>query len=173
MNPYRIAYKGLKSGTHNIDFDITADFFKNFETSRITESAIKVDIEIDSRSTMIVFDFRISGTYKGDCDRCTAPIDINISGVDQVIFKFSEEEIANTDEVIFIDPKETHIDLTQVLYQLIHAHLPISASRDCESEDYKYCDHQVLDRLEYRVPEEEDKGDNNPLWGALKDLDLK
>ena len=90
-----------------------------------------------------------------------------------MIFKFSEEEIANTDEVIFIDPKETHIDLTQVLYQLIHAHLPISASRDCESEDYKYCDHQVLDRLEYRVPEEEDKGDNNPLWGALKDLDLK
>ncbi len=172
MNPYKIAYKGLKNGTHRRDFDIDAEFFKNFEKSRIQESAIKIDIEIDCRSTMLVFDFNISGTYQSDCDRCTAPIDVVITGEDQMIFKLSEDVSSESDEVIFIDPKETHIDLTQVLYQLIHAHLPISEIRDCESEDYKHCDHEVLDRLEYRAPEEPKEERQNPLWGALKDLDL-
>ena len=172
MNPYRIAYKGLKNGTHKMCFDIEADFFKNFEKSRISESAIKVDIELDIRSTMLVFDFNISGTYQSDCDRCTALIDVLISGEDQVIFKLSEEENVTSEEVIFIDPRETHIDLTDTLYQLIHAHLPISEVRDCEAEDYKHCDHQVLDRLEYRAPEEPKEDQQNPLWGALKDLDL-
>lgn len=170
IKDYRFAYKGLGNGIHNFDFEIDSTFFSKFEKSRIKGGNFTVDVEMDKRDTMFVFQFDINGSYKDQCDRCTAPIDIEVSGTDQIIIKFADEDQKDEEEIFFIDPKSTHIDLTEILYELIHVLMPITARRDCEADDYKYCDHDALDKLEGNI--DTDQNDGNPLWSGLKDLNL-
>jgi uncharacterized protein len=173
LKEYIIAYKGLKNGQHFIDFDIPSSFFLHFETSRIKEGQFTVQLLLDKRDTIMVLDFTIEGQVSALCDRCTAPIQIDINGEDQLIIKLTEEKLESTEEVIYLDPKESLIDLTEVLYEMIHVQVPILAIRDCESEDYKYCDHDALDILEnLAIDEDENQDDKNPLWKGLEDIEL-
>ncbi len=170
IKDYRFTYKGLGNGLHHFDFDIDKSFFSKFEKSRIKEGIFSVNVEMDKRDSMLVLQFAIRGSYQGVCDRCTAPIDIDLSGDDQIIIKFSEEDSSDDEEIMYLDPKETHVDLTEIMYELIHVHIPLVSLRDCDSEGYKYCDHDALDILEQDI--EEDQNEDNPLWSGLKDLDL-
>ncbi len=177
LKEYRFAYKGLGNGSHQLSFDIDSSFFAHFEMSKIKEADIQVKVDMDKRDNMITLDFDIAGSYVSPCDRCMATIDVPVSGEDQLIIKFVESDAPADDEtVIYVDPKETHIDLTEIIYEMIHVHLPMMSLRDCEAEDYEHCDHEVLDRLE-GVDEDESDDDRdddttNPLWEGLKDIEL-
>lgn len=175
LQEYKIAYKGLKNGRHIFDFDIASSFFSHFETSKVKEGNFKVTVDMDKKDTMMVLDFDIRGYHSAACDRCTAGIDVDVNGEDQVIIKVTEDETAvDTDEVIYLNPKDTHLDLTEILYELIHVLIPIASLRDCEAEDYVYCDHDALDILENPAEDEEeiDEPKENPLWKGLKDIEL-
>lgn len=175
---YKIAHKGLKNGLHHLEFDIEDSFFSHFEMSKIKKGSIKLSIDLDKRDNMLVLDFEISGEYDAPCDRCMNQIGVPVEGADQIIIKFVEEPQDDTDEVIFRNVKDTHLDLTELIYELIHVQLPINALRDCEAEDYKYCDHDVLDVLEGETDTDEQDGDDdddpiNPLWQGLKDIKIE
>lgn len=172
---YRIQHKGLKNGVHQYSFDIEDSFFALFEASQVKNGKVKLDLTLDKKDNMIELSFDLKGTFAGTCDRCTAAIDVPFDGMDQVIIKFVAEPEGDTDEVIFRDVKDTHLDITELVYEIIHVHLPINALRDCDAEDYIHCDHDVLDVLD-RV-DEDDKADDddqpeNPLWQGLKDIKI-
>jgi uncharacterized metal-binding protein YceD (DUF177 family) len=171
LKDYRIAFKGLRNGLTSLSFEIDESFFLHFEMSKIQEGKFTVEVQVEKQVNMIVLEFDISGYYRAACDRCTAPINVDMSGSERIVVKYSEEDQADTDEVMYIDPNSTHIELGDILYELIHVNMPILASRDCEADDYKYCDQAVLDVLE-GTDDEDDDEDSNPLWEDLKNIQL-
>lgn len=171
LNAYRIAFKGFRNGLTLLSFEIDDSFFTNFEMSKIKEGKFTAHVEIEKQENMIVLEFDISGYYKSNCDTCTAPIDVEMSGIDRIVVKYSDEYQVDTDEVMYINPNSTHLELGDILYELIHVNMPILAKRDCEAEDYKYCDKAVLDVLEGSDADDEND-DENPLWEDLKNIQL-
>ena len=68
---YIIQFVGLGIGAHEFEFDINDKFFEGLDYSEIKQGQILIDLNLLKQYTMMVLNFKISGTIKQDCDRCT------------------------------------------------------------------------------------------------------
>src|ERR1035437_9907756 len=94
---YIIQFVGLSAGTHLYDFNVGEKFFKSFEYSEIKKADIKVKLALLKQSTMMVFQFEISGTVKTACDRCAAEFDLPVNGNFKLIVKAGGSDTGSED----------------------------------------------------------------------------
>lgn len=167
---YIVPYLGISDGEHKFAFDIAQDFWKNFETSKISEGEMKVDVIFDKLGRLVTLYISCEGHFLADCDRCTTSIAIPIHFDDRIVIKL-EEESSNNEDVVFMDPKTSHIDLSPLIYESIHVHLPLLNLKDCESEGYKECDQEVLGRLN-SFDDEPEETSKSGIWSELNKLNL-
>lgn len=176
LEEYIIPYLGLKNGEHKFQYHLDNGFFAHFETSKITEADLSVDILFDRRDSVVTVSIACEGTFNATCDRCTSQISIPMAFDDRVIIKLEEEKPGEEVEVVFMDPNTSHIDLAPHIYEAVHVHLPIQNLKDCEADEYQSCDHEVLDRLEGE--EHSSDGDSDAdemqgnIWSELDKLNL-
>ncbi|MFT6809511.1 MAG: hypothetical protein ACJA01_002748 [Saprospiraceae bacterium] len=164
-----IPYLGLANGLHNYIYIVDQHFWKGFETSKISEGQMEVDIIFDKLDGLVTLSIECNGAYKAKCDRCVAEIMIPMQFEDTIIIKIQEASGEET-EVTFMDPKTSHIDLAPLIYESIHVHMPIISLKNCEEDDYKGCDQEILDRL-YGSDEEKNKSPSG-IWKELDNLNL-
>ena len=168
---FLIPYKGLENGIHNYRFQVSTDFFDNFDNAIIRKGNYQIDLIFDKRDMMMILDFSFEGQFEATCDRCLSTIDIPSKGGDQIILKTKEkEEMQEKDNVVILESDESSIDVSVFINNMLHLHLPIINERDCEGDGYKYCDHTALDKIEYGDDQSEKK--SGDMWDALKDLNL-
>ncbi len=166
---YNIPFKGLENGIHNYRYQISTDFFKKFENSRIAECNYAVELILDKRDHMMILDFSFNGEFRAICDLCLAMISIPSEGRDQIIVKIENEAKVNGEEnVVMIDPDIHNLDISTFIYDVLHLHLPLKNERDCESDGYEHCDHTILDKIGSRENNENIGGS----WDILKKLEL-
>ena len=166
---FLIPFKGLQNGIHNYRFQVSTEFFKTFENSRIEEGSYNVDLELEKREDMMILDISFTGTFKTECDRCLSNISIPSKGEDRMIVKI-EREASNADEenVISLSHEEHQLDVSEIIFDAITLHLPIKNERDCEKDGYIYCDKQILKRIESK----EKVLEKNSTWDILNKLNL-
>ena len=169
LDEYIIPYLGLKNGEHKFLYKLDNEFFINFETSKIKEAQFDVEVIFDRRESIVTLDITCEGHYKAECDRCMVGIVIPLAFDDQVIIKLEESPEVVVDEIIYLDPKTSLIDISSPIYESVHVHLPIQNLKDCESEDYADCDPEMLDRLDGR---NDKKSEVKGIWSELDKLNL-
>ena len=169
---FLIPFLGLSNGIHHFDFLLGNDFFDTFEKSRIKEGSFELQVTFEKRDRMVILQMKGKGTYRASCDRCLAQIDVPVDFVDRIILKLDEvSELSDTDEIYFLDPKTSHIDIAPYIYEAIHLNMPIKNVRDCQSESEVFCDKEVLRNLLNERHEELPDQTDNP-WSELKKLNL-
>ena len=164
---YTIPIKGLGPGVHQFDFHIDSDFFTHFENSPIQEGDLQLQLIFDKRADLFVLEFDFQGTVKTDCDRCLTEIDLPISGQQRLLVKFSLEEELEEAEVIYIHPEAQKLNVSKYIYEFICLAMPIIKVYDCEEEENRPCNEEMLGYLDI---EEEENTDSNPIWDELKKL---
>ena len=176
---YKIPFTGLKLGNHSFRFELGNTFFESFEYSEIEQSSCIVDLNLEKQSTMLVLTFQVSGSAILPCDRCTDEMDVDLEGEYNLVVKFSDEDVQDSEEIIFLPTSEYQVDVERHLYEFVHLSLPSKRVHE-EGE----CNTDMLDALdEYLVHEDmssetdEDSDSNDdgnedvdPRWAALKDL---
>lgn len=162
---YELPFIGLKVGFHSFEYEIDKAFFSNFEFTQIDDADIKVDLTLERQSTMMILDFSIEGEVQGICDRCGAPVALDVEYEDRVIVKFGDETDSSNDEILVVGPAEHILHLEHYLYEFAHLALPAKVVH----EDIEDCDQDALDKLS-EWTEEEDDEDTDPRWDALKGL---
>lgn len=175
LNTFILPLKGLKPGIRQFNFQIERSFFEHFEGSAISECDIQCKLIFDKRPNMIVLDFEIEGTVQEECDRCLEAIDLPISGTQQLMVKYSEEEQEEKEDVIYIHPESSKLQTANHFYELIHLSVPMRKVKpDCEDfpED---CKTNLLNRYEEEEDfDEEESGENtNSIWGELDNFKEK
>ena len=71
LKVFTIPLLGLKIGMHEFDFEVSSDFFAEFEGSPISEANFEVKLYLDKRpDEMLVLVFTFQGTTAAECDRC-------------------------------------------------------------------------------------------------------
>ena len=169
---FLIPFLGLSNGIHPFDFTIDHLFFNCFETSNIKEGLFEVEVQFEKRDRMVILETKGKGYFMAPCDRCLVNIQIPMNFEDRVILKLEEaNETEGSDEVYYLDPKTSHIDISPFIYEAIHLNMPIKNVRDCAQEDQIFCDREVLKNLENTVREEGSERDESP-WSELKKLNL-
>ncbi len=168
LQPYVLPLKGLGNGNHDFQFVIDDDFFAAFPESPIQKAKVDLTVELDKRPNLLVFDFRLKGWIEEQCDRCLAPIQLPIEGMNQLLVKYGDPEDQTEDEDVVYIPFETSSwSLAQFAYEFIVLRIPMIKVYDCDDEQDPPCDLDMLDYLD-QEEETEEENTNNPLRDALK-----
>lgn len=164
-----IPYLGLSNGEHNYSYIIDKYFWSMFETSGISEGKMQVGVVFEKMDSLVTLYIDCKGAFKAQCDRCVAEVMIPLEFEDTVIVKIKEASNEEA-EAVFMDPKTSHIDLTPLIYESIHVHLPMINLKDCEKDGHKDCDQEILERLYSN--DKEIKDSPSGIWGELDNLNL-
>lgn len=164
---FSIPLKTMNDGLHHFKFEVEDDFFAAFEQSQIKEGKFTIELDFDKRSSLFVLDFDISGNYKADCDRCLAPIYLDMHTTYQLLVKKTLEQEDDPD-VICIDPDAFEINVANEVYEIIHLAIPIVRIVDCGPGKEAFCDTEILKKIQADTEHEPE----NPLWNSLKDMNF-
>jgi uncharacterized metal-binding protein YceD (DUF177 family) len=169
LDHFTIPYKGMGNGIHNLEFDVHSDFFKAFEASHLDNGEFKVLVEMDRRHDSSVFTFDIEGNTKTNCDRCLEFIKLPMYGTFTLHVKHSTEG-ESTDEIMYIHPETSTLNLSQVIYEFVLLCMPIVKTYDCENDEHPPCNLTILKKID--LEEKQEKDTKNGIWDSLKGLEL-
>jgi uncharacterized protein len=167
LKNYSIPFTGLKLGKHQFEFDIKDAFLDEFEYSLVKKADLICRVEMEKQETMLILNFRITGSIFATCDRCLdeypQPVDIK----EQQIAKFSEEDLGEDEEIIILTKNDHEINVATLIYEYINVALPFTTVCDNEGKT-PYCDKQMLEKLSKLSANTEQTGQADPRWDALK-----
>jgi uncharacterized protein len=174
LREFSIPIKGLNNGKREFQFKINDAFFKNFEGSAIEEGEFDVHLIFDKKDSFIELTFNFDGTIRTECDRCTASIHLPYGDSHFLMVKYSIEEQEEDAEIVYISPEASHLNVAQYIYEFITISIPFHKTYDCENDNPKPCDTDILKRFDLLVSEapkeaEESEDKKNP-FNDLKNL---
>lgn len=167
---YSIPFRGLKDGLHHLTFQVDHDFFQHFEEAYLQQGNIALEVELDKRPSLLVLDIDFSGTIKTICDLCCEEGDLPIEGTERLLVKFTENP-GDEDQVIYLMPGETELNLARHFYEFIALSVPIRKVPCADEDGEPTCDSKALDLIKDDVKENEDTV--NPIWAELEKLKSK
>ena len=152
-----------------VPFDIVDKFFDDYEQSEITKGKVKAEVDLDKRTSMLEFHFRIAGNVTIICDRCLDEFEMPIEYEATLFVKFGDTSEEQTDEIIVLSHNEFEIDVAQYIYEFVHLSLPYKRVHPNDSKGRSTCNKEMLKKLdEYII--RENKEDNDPRWDDLQNL---
>jgi len=170
LQPYILPLKGLGDGLHEFEFLIDGDFFRSFPDCPVEEGDVKLEVTMDKRPRLLVFDFSFTGWIKSTCDRCLAPINLPISGENHLLVKLEEaENDVDEEDVVYIPLETSNWSLAQYAYEYVLLAMPLIKTYACEEDENPPCDFETLDRLEAIANKEAEENPSNPFRDAFKD----
>ncbi len=167
-NQYIIPFGGLKEGFHDFAFAVTDEFFEYHTELEARKGNLKISIGMFKRSTFLTFEVSITGDINLQCDRCLEYFDQPIVFKGELYVKFSErnEHSDENDDVIFLNPGETEIDLEHYIYESISLSIPYKRMHP-EKGGTSMCNENMIDQLNSLAGKEKE---TNPAWDKLKDF---
>lgn len=168
---YRIPFVGLKIGIHNFEFEITDTFFDSIEYSIIHKGKVDVNLSLEKKETMLIGNYNISGSVEIDCNRCNDPVNADIDGTYQLIYKFDNVS-SNDESLITIFPEEHEIDVKESILELITVSVPkrvVHSEGKCNKDTLAILDQYMMVEEIENDNEEVDTGEDD-RWAELNKL---
>ncbi|WP_418981933.1 YceD family protein [Alistipes sp.] len=121
---YSIAYKGLRPGPHDFEFEVGGELFRAFGSTEIKDGDCRVAVRLERAETQLTLDVRITGSVVVECDRCLEDCSVPVDFDGQLLVKFSDQPGEYDGEVLWLLPAEDEVDLAQYIYESIVLSLP-------------------------------------------------
>ncbi|MBR4853202.1 MAG: DUF177 domain-containing protein [Alistipes sp.] len=176
---YSIGYKSLSNSTFDYDFVVDDALFAAYESREVLGGNCDVKVVLSKTDSQLDVDVTIEGSVVCECDRCLEPCDIDIDYEGHLIVRLSTEEGEYDGEVMWLNPAEENLDLTQYIYESIILSLPyqrVHTEGECNPDmmaRFAQVTAAELDAIEARAGRGNkptiDEGDFNKL-AALKAL---
>lgn len=164
---YSIPFTGLALGKHLFEFDITDDFFDEFEYSLVKKADLKCIVELEKQETMLILNFHIKGVIDATCDKCLSQYPQQLDIHEQQIAKFGEEEVSEDEEIITLNKNDHQVVFAGLIYEYINVAVPFISV--CGDEgNTPYYDKEMLDSLNKLSANNEQDEQADPRWDALK-----
>jgi len=168
LDEYIIPFSGLKNGIHQFDFEANDQFFACFENSEITRGNLKIQIELDRKSVLLILDISVEGQVVVPCDRCGDDFILSVKGKQSVLVKLGNETSEGEDDVIYLSLKEHEVNIAQPVYETIALALPYQRVHPDGG-----CNAEALKKIRLFSKDENKSDSVDPRWDALKQLKFK
>jgi uncharacterized metal-binding protein YceD (DUF177 family) len=146
-NQYIIHFKGLKEGVHDFSFVVDKPFFESYEHLEIPDGHVDVRVELTRKVSFLELAVDLNGEIQVQCDRCLEYFGLPVSYSGHLVVRFSETEKEPDDEVIFLHPEESQINLKHYLYECISLSIPMRKVHPDLPNGTSGCDPDMLKRL--------------------------
>jgi uncharacterized metal-binding protein YceD (DUF177 family) len=172
-NEYLIPFIGLKIGKHQFEYNIDKKFFDGFSFDEFENCAVKVNVVLEKKTTMLEISFLHKGTVNVPCDLTGEQFDLPIKGKIKLVVQFGEEFNNDNDELLILPHGEHQIDLSQYIYEMIVLSIPPKRVHPgvkdgtLQTEALKRLNELQVKDVEEVIKKEEEI---DPRWDKLKQL---
>jgi uncharacterized protein len=146
-NHYIIQFKGLKEGVHEFNFTIGKPFFEEFERLEIPDGNLDVNIGLIKNAGFLELQISLDGNIKVQCDRCLGYFQMPFNYSGHLLVRFNENPPESDDEVIYLYPDDSQLDLKQYLYECISVSIPYRKVHPELLNGTTACDPDMLRKL--------------------------
>tara|TARA_B000000565_G_C23768581_1_gene371290 strand:+ start:788 stop:1300 length:513 start_codon:yes stop_codon:yes gene_type:complete len=166
MLNYNIRISGIKDGNHEYFFNINGKFFESFVKPEVTDSEIKVNCNLFKDGNKLKLSLNIEGNILNfNCDLCAGGIKLSIINSIDVFLQETESEMEDTDEIIYIQPNQSYLDISQLIYEAVILSIPSKIEHSGVGNDI--CDKEMMVLLDKYAKREEI---NDPRWDDLNKI---
>ena len=153
-NHYIIQFKGLKEGVHEFNFTISKPFFEEFEHLEVPDGNLDVNIELIKNTGFLELHIMLNGKIQVQCDRCLGYFQMPFDYNGHLMVRFNENPPESDDEVIYLYPDDSQLDLKQYLYECISISIPYRKVHPDLPSGETGCDPEMLKRLKEHLAKE-------------------
>jgi uncharacterized metal-binding protein YceD (DUF177 family) len=170
LKEFLIPFAGLKEGKHQFEYQIDNSFFEQFDFDEYQNVDVKVDIELEKKSTIMELCLNHKGIVNVPCDMTGENFDLKIKGKFNLVIKFGEEFNNDSEELLILPHGEFQLDVSQYIYESIVLSVPFKRVHPGIKDGTLKT--EALDTLDKLAPKEENKEneDIDPRWENLKKL---
>ena len=166
---YDIAWKGLKTGIHEFEYQLKDSFFELIEESMVDKADVMARIRLEKQNNLMQLSLKLKGTVDLICDRCLEYYAQPVRHKVDLFIKFGKETIEEGDDVMWISPDEDFIKVAHLLYEYTVLSIPVRHVHPDDRNGNPTCDTDMLDQLNrYTRNNNEEKPDHR--WNVLKNL---
>ncbi|WP_297717705.1 DUF177 domain-containing protein [uncultured Porphyromonas sp.] len=145
-------------------FHLDDDFFDQVEASELLGGDVDLQLTVSPlTANRFKLTFGYSGVVSVECDRCLAPMELDVESEDYVEVILGSALDDENDEEITLDAQNPVYDFSWIAYELLALSLPSIR----EHEDISECDPEVVSHLTMDPPAENNAHD--PIWAELKE----
>jgi len=142
-----IDFAPLKAGEYSFLFTLDGELFKENHYEDIHDANLKVIIEFNKNSRIMMFNFTIDGTVNVTCDRCGDDFNLPVYLQKQLIVKTDGREHQEEDDMVTLATGEKDIDIAPYVYQYVVLSLPMQKLHPPEKDGTRNCNPEVLKKL--------------------------
>jgi uncharacterized protein len=166
LSLYNIAFKGLKEGNHDFDYQISHSFFELFENSLVDDGDIKVKITLEKRNSFMSLNLVLKGVVRLTCDRCLDLYDQPVHQKAVLFIKFGEDNAEEGEDVIWLNSDDYEINVSQIIYEYICLSIPLKHVHPADKNGNSECNPEMLKKIkEYTV---HPASESDSRWDQLK-----
>ncbi len=182
-----IEFIDLKPGVYNFDFELDKSFFEPYGNEKLLNGVVVFHVKMEKTEHLMILFLSFSGNVESVCDRCLAPLTINVGGEETVNVKFSSETaVSKSDDEIVLPTNAYKLDLAQQFYEMVAVSLPLQCVHPDDEHGAHTCDPKMLlyitGSADVEMGNEDDddvsrdgdadkvSGETDPRWDALKAL---
>lgn len=173
-----IQFSGLKTGVYHYDYTLNNSFFSDYKKEKILDAEVFFDVVLQRKERLLMFHFAFHGDVLTTCDRCLGELRWPVSGENDLCVKFSDTEVSDDEDVIFLPEKAHTIDLAQWMYEYVAVSLPIRCVHPDNPDGSSSCDPLMLEYLSDDSDDDNSVEDSvtgseqeiDPRWEALRNL---
>jgi uncharacterized metal-binding protein YceD (DUF177 family) len=171
LSKYCIDIINLKNQEYQYEFRIGPSFFIHFEGSEIEKSSLDCLIVLRKAEGFIEAKFHIHGKIELECDRSLEKFHHSLHLDKRIVYKFGEEDREIDDEVELISQNRSSLDMSKYIYEFISMGIPMKKLHPrYKNEDQDYEEDLYYTSTDDNAQQEDDKGEIDPRWEALKKL---
>lgn len=183
---YKLPLIGLPLGTHNYEYELGNQFFKDIDGTEVQKGNVHVALTVKNRGNIFELNFEISGVVQVPCDRCLDDMDYEVSTQEHLYVKFGKEYSEENDDVVIIPEEDGEINLAWFLYEFValtiplkHVHAPGKCNKVMSFKLRKHTARRIGDEEDADTEDgfeedgeemEEDDNTTDPRWDELKKI---
>ncbi len=158
----------MSLGEHHYDFVVKDTFFEQFAFQDIHHGELKLSLDIEKESGLIILLFHFDGSLQLICDRCLDEYSQPLQDDFRLIVKYGGKEEEVSEELITIPFEESHLDIGLYVYEFIQLMVPMKRIHPDDENGNTTCNIEMLKKLGTF-----EKAEKDPRWDALKGLKIK
>ena len=181
---FRLPLREMKRGTHEFEFVLDTEFFRNMESEDILKGDVKAYATVECKNDYYECDFTLQGTIAITCDRCLDEMELDVDTDYHLCVKYGDAYNDENDELLIIPEKDAYLNVAYMLYDTVALTIPLKHTHPagkCNKGMAKYLkqhgasqygdeDYDDADYEHYDSDEDDNNTQVDPRWEALKKL---
>ena len=168
---YEIAFVGLKSGSHQFNYELDDKFFAEKDAEDFANATANVKLTLEKNTGFMLLKFEVGGKADVTCDRCGNPLHMDLWDEFKIVVKLVDnpDEMNMNEEdpdVFYLSRSESHLEVSDWLYEFVMLSVPTQKMCSEEEKGGPKCNNEVLEQLR-KMEGKEIEHNANTLWKGL------